>query len=226
MADSDKNIVITPQTSQTSDPTIEFKSGATSGDPITLNVTDDGTTSSLSFEGSAGQLFSISNDLTGTIFAVADGSGIPIIEADADGTVRIAEFGGQLNLGGPIIEAADIVGTASSSYNIDVLDNNVRFVTADATANWSFNIRGSSGTTLNSVLGTGDSITVVFLATNGTTPYYNTSFTIDSAAQTVKWQLGSAPTAGNASSIDVYTFTIFKTAASTYTVLGNQAQFA
>ena len=99
MADSDKNIVITPQTSQTADPTIEFKSGATSGDPITLAVTDDGTTSSLSFEGSAGQLFSISNDLTGTIFAVADGSGIPIIEADADGTVRISEFGGNVLIG-------------------------------------------------------------------------------------------------------------------------------
>ena len=99
MADSDKNIVITPQTSQTADPTIQFKSGATSGDPITLAVTDDGTTSSLSFEGSAGQLFSISNDLTGTIFAVADGSGIPIIEADADGTVRISEFGGNVLIG-------------------------------------------------------------------------------------------------------------------------------
>jgi len=99
MADSDKNIVITPQTSQTADPTIQFKSGATSGDPITLTVTDDGTTSSLSFGGSAGQLFSISNDLTGTIFGVADGSGIPIIEADADGTIRLAEFGGSVLIG-------------------------------------------------------------------------------------------------------------------------------
>ena len=148
---------------------------------------------------------------------------------DFEGTATFAgrlNIGGQLNLGGPIIETADIIGTAAASYNIDVLDNSVRFVTADATANWSFNIRGSSSTTLNSVLGTGDSTTVVFLATNGTTPYYNTSLTIDGVAQTVKWQLGSAPTAGNASSIDVYTFTIFKTAASTYTVLGNQAQFA
>jgi hypothetical protein len=111
MADSDKNIVITPQTSQTSDPTIEFKSGATSGDPITLNVTDDGTTSSLSFEGSAGQLFSISNDLTGTIFAVADGSGIPIIEADADGSVRIAEFGGSIEVGADIVPNVNSDGT-------------------------------------------------------------------------------------------------------------------
>jgi len=99
MADSDKNILITPQTSQTSDPTIEFKSGATSGDPITLSVSDDGTISTLDFSGSAGQLFSISNDLTGTLFAVSDSSGIPIIEADADGEVRLAEFGGLVGIG-------------------------------------------------------------------------------------------------------------------------------
>ena len=99
MADSDKDILITPQTSQTSDPTINFKSGATSGDPITLSVTDDGTTTTLDFSGSAGQLFSISNDLTGTLFAVSDSSGIPIIEADADGEVRLAEFGGNVGIG-------------------------------------------------------------------------------------------------------------------------------
>lgn len=125
MADSDKNIVITPQTSQTSDPTIEFKSGATSGDPITLNVTDDGTTSSLSFEGSAGQLFSISNDLTGTIFAVADGSGIPIIEADADGSVRIAEFGGSIAVGKSTASAQIDIYQASDDADILLTRNDV-----------------------------------------------------------------------------------------------------
>ena len=99
MADLDKNILITPQISQTADPTIEFKSGAAVGDPITLSVTDDGTITTLDFSGSAGQLFSISNDLTGTIFAVSDSSGIPIIEADVDGTIRLSEFGGNVGIG-------------------------------------------------------------------------------------------------------------------------------
>ena len=99
MADSDKDILITPNTSAAADPKIVFSSGATSGDPITLSTVDDGTTSTLSFEGSAGQLFSISNDLTGTIFSVADGSGIPSIEVDAGGDVRIAEFGGNVQIG-------------------------------------------------------------------------------------------------------------------------------
>jgi hypothetical protein len=67
----------------------------------------------------------------------------------------------------------------------------------------------------------------VFLNTNGATPYYPTTFQIDGSAVTPKWQGGTAPTAGNASSIDAYTFTIIKTAATpTYTVLAAQTKFA
>ena len=54
----------------------------------------------LSFEGSAGQLFSITNNLTsGSIFSVNDVSGIPSIDVDADGTVQIATYGGNLGVG-------------------------------------------------------------------------------------------------------------------------------
>ena len=117
MADSDKNILITPQIGSASDPTIQFKSGATSGDPITLSVTDDGTISTLSFEGSAGQLFSISNDLTGTIFSVNDVSGIPSIEVDDDGTIRLAEFSGNVLIGTSVDDGnkLQVVGSISTS---------------------------------------------------------------------------------------------------------------
>jgi hypothetical protein len=77
MADSDKDILITPNTGAATDPSIVFSSGATGGDDVTLFVTDDGTITTLSIEGSAGQLFSVSNDLTGIIFSVNDISGIP-----------------------------------------------------------------------------------------------------------------------------------------------------
>lgn len=100
MALSDKNIIITPNTSQTADPKIDFKGASASlgAQTITLNVysTSNGT---LSFEGSAGQLFSITNDLTGTIFSVNDVSGIPSIEVNADGTVSIARYGGNVGVG-------------------------------------------------------------------------------------------------------------------------------
>jgi hypothetical protein len=95
MADSDKNILITPNIgSSSSDPTIDFTGG--DNNTITLSVLDDGT---LSFSGSAGQLFSVSDSLTGTIFSVNDVSGIPSIEVEDDGTVHIAEFGGNILIG-------------------------------------------------------------------------------------------------------------------------------
>src|SRR6056300_174955 len=117
MADSDKNILITPQIGQTADPTIQFKSGATSGDPITLSITDDGTITTLSFEGSAGQLFSVSNDLTGTIYSVNDVSGIPSIEVDDDGTIRFAEFSGNVLIGTAVDDGnkLQVTGTISTS---------------------------------------------------------------------------------------------------------------
>jgi hypothetical protein len=99
--------------------------------------------------------------------------------------------------------------------------------TSDASGNWTLNVRGDSGTTLASLLNTGDSITVVFAVTQGATAYYNSAFQIDGSSVTPEWQGGAAPAAGNASSVDVYVYTIIKTAATpTYTVLASQTQFA
>jgi hypothetical protein len=68
----------------------------------------------------------------------------------------------------------------------------------------------------------------VFLNTNGATAYYPTAFQVDTVAVTPKWSGGTAPSAGNASAIDAYSFTIIKTAATpTYTVLaGGAVKFA
>jgi hypothetical protein len=73
---------------------------------------------------------------------------------------------------------------------------------------------------------TGDALTVVFLATNGVTAYYGSALTIDGSAVTPKFQNGTAFSAGNASSIDIYTYTIIKTANATFTVLAGQTKFA
>jgi hypothetical protein len=112
MALIDRNIVITPNIGQSDDPKIVF-SGAdanTAAQDITVRVypTSNGT---LSVEGTAGQLFSITNDLTGTLFAVNDVSGIPSIEVDADGTIVLAEFGGNVGIGtaNPLV-ALDVAG--------------------------------------------------------------------------------------------------------------------
>ena len=114
---------------------------------------------------------------------------------------------------------------ATGTVNMDVLTASAWYYTSNASANWTFNFRGNSGTTLNNTLATNDSITVAFAVTQGTTAYYPTAFQIDGSAVTPKWANNIAPSAGNASSIDVYTFTIVKTASATFTVFGSQTQF-
>ena len=127
-----------------------------------------------------------------------------------------------------VFESATVSATAATgTINYDFLTNHgVTYYTTAATGNWTLNIRGNETTTLNSRLAVGQALTVVFMVTNGATAYYQTAFQIDGTAVTPKWQGGTAPSAGNASSIDTYSFTIIKTANATFTVLGSLTRFA
>ena len=115
---------------------------------------------------------------------------------------------------------------AANTISYDFITQSVLYYTSDATGNWVLNVRGDSGTTLNSVMSTGQSATVAFLATQGATAYYQTALQVDGSSVTPKWQGGEAPTEGNADSVDAYVFTIIKTADATFTALGSQTQFA
>ena len=115
---------------------------------------------------------------------------------------------------------------ATGTVNVDTVTSTAVYYTSNASANWTFNFRGDGTTSLDSVLTTGDSITVAFAVTNGATARYPTAFQVDGSAVTPKWQGGSAPTSGNASSVDVYVFTVLKTASATFTVFASQTQFA
>jgi hypothetical protein len=126
---------------------------------------------------------------------------------------------------GPVIVAPEERMTVSATaatgtINFDAATQGVLYYTSNASANWTLNVRGSSGATLDSILATGDAITVAFLVTNGSTAYRHSAMTIDGTSVTPKWSGGTAPASGNASSIDAYSFTIIKTASATYTVLG------
>jgi hypothetical protein len=124
------------------------------------------------------------------------------------------------------LEAITVSATAATgTINYDVTTQSVLYYTSNASANWTVNFRASSGTSLNTAMATGESITVVFLVTTGATAYYNNAITIDGTSVTPKWQGGSAPTSGNASSIDAYTYCIIKTGSAAYTVLASQTQF-
>jgi len=119
-------------------------------------------------------------------------------------------------------EVVQIIGTGFAGYTFDVLSGGVVYITAASTANGTINFRGNSGTALNSVLATGQSVSCVLAITN-TTAFYPTAFQVDGSAVTPKWSGGTAPTAGNASAIDVYSFTIIKTGSAAYTVLAGGA---
>lgn len=109
---------------------------------------------------------------------------------------------------------------ATGTIQFDCITQGVLYYTTASAANWTLNFRGNSGTTLASVMSTGDAITVNFLATNTTAYYQSTAVTVDtSATVTVKWSGGTAPAAGNASSTDIYSYTLVKTGASAFTVL-------
>jgi hypothetical protein len=123
----------------------------------------------------------------------------------------------------PKEEMSIVASAATGTINLDVKTAAILYYTSDATANWVLNIRGDSSTTLNSLMSTGQAITVAFMATQGTnSAYYQTQFRIDSTSVVPKWQGGLTPV----SSIDIYTFTIVKTGNATFTVLGSQVKFS
>lgn len=126
-----------------------------------------------------------------------------------------------------IREKATISATAATgTINFDVNTQSVLYYTTNSSGNWTLNVRGSSSATLDSVMSTGESLTVAFLATNGGSAYYQTALTVDGTSVTPKWQNGAAPTGGYASSVDIYTITIVKTGSATFTAFESQTQFA
>lgn len=126
-----------------------------------------------------------------------------------------------------IRETATISATAATgTINFDVNTQAVLYYTSSASADWTLNIRGDSGTTLNSLMTTGQSLTIAFLATIGATEYRQTALTVDGSSVTPKWQGGDAPTEGNINSVDIYSITLIKTADATFTAFEAITQFA
>jgi hypothetical protein len=126
-----------------------------------------------------------------------------------------------------VLELVTISATAATgTINYDVTTQAVLYYTTNASANWTVNFRGSSGTSLNTLMAIGESITVAFLVTQGATAYYNNVVQVDGSAVTPKYQGGTAWSAGNASSIDVYSYVIVKTGSAAFTIFASQTKFA
>jgi hypothetical protein len=126
-----------------------------------------------------------------------------------------------------VAESITISATAATgTINYDVTTQGVLYYTTNASANWTVNFRGSSGTSLNTLMSTGQSLTVAFLVTQGATAYYNSAVQVDGASVTPKYQGGTAWAAGNASSIDAYVYQIVKTGNAAFTIFASQTRFA
>ena len=132
-------------------------------------------------------------------------------KATVDGTLDIEE----------VYEKVTVLTTTTGTITFDTTAQAVELYTANQTANRTINFSN-----VNANLAVGQSITVAIVMTQGSTAYYLNAYQVDGSSVTPKWQGGSAPTGGNASSIDSYTFTIIKTADATFTVLASQTKFA
>jgi hypothetical protein len=177
--------------------------------------------------GSAVNEFTVANAATGNAPALSVTGGDTNIDLNLTPKgIGRATFNGQ----GKIQSVAEKVTTAATAatgtINFDVLTQAVLNFTSDAAANYTLNIRGDGSNTLNAIMDAGESITIAHIVKQGSTPYYNNAVTIDGSSITPEWQGGSAPSAGNASSLDVYTYTIIKTGDATFTALASQTQFA
>ena len=167
-----------------------------------------------------GLLAELTVDTDKKTVVVHDGStagGVPLARA-AGGTLADTVVRG-------LEEDVNVVASAATgTINLNVETASIWYYTSNATANHTLNIRYSSTVSLNTAMAVGDAITVVWLNTNGTTAYYPNVIQIDGTTVTPK--VPAAITAGNASSIDAYSFTIIKTASATFTVLETQTKFA
>ena len=153
------------------------------------------------------------------------------IEFHTGGTARlkinntVIEVNGALDIE-EVKEKVDAKTSTTGTINFDLLEKAIENYTVNQTANRTINFRADSGGALNGIMSTGQSMTAVILMQQGSTAYYLNAYQIDGSSVTPKWSGGSAPSGGNASSIDAYSFTIIKTADATFTVLASQTQFA
>jgi hypothetical protein len=180
----------------------------------------------------------LTTGVTGTLPIANGGTGATTLAAANIPVVNVANtftgtqtFSGTSSALAMILNDAAEVATVSATaatgtINYDVTTQSVQYYTSNASANWTVNFRASSGTSLNTAMTTGQSVTVAFLVTQGSTAYYNNVVQVDGTTVTPKYQGGTAPAAGNASSVDVYMYTIVKTGSAAFTVFASQTKFA
>lgn len=177
-----------------------------------------------------------------TLTGVLKGNGTSAFTAATAGTDYVAPGtattftatqtfqGASSTLGAVFQDAAEVITVistaATGTIDYDVTTQNVLYYTLNASANWTVNFRGSSGTSLNTLMTTGQVLTVTFLVTQGATAYYNNAVQVDGSSVTPKYQGGTAWTSGNANGVDAYTYAIVKIGSALFIIFASQTRFA
>ena len=170
------------------------------------------------------------NELTATNAATGNGPEISATGGDTNIDLNISPKGtGRVVLGAgsvqQLVEKTTVAATAASgTINFDVVTQAVIYYTSNSSGNWTLNIRGDGSNSLDSIMDTGQTISIAHMVTNGGTGYYNSAVQVDGSSVTPEWQFG-APSAGNANSVDVYQYSVIKTGAATFKVFASQTQF-
>ena len=203
-----------------------FASAAARDAALTAPIRQEGmfayladTNTTVYYDGAAWQSFG-----TGDVTGLTAGTGITI--TNASGPVPTIAVSDNALLIAPKELTLTSASAATGAINIDILVAAVDIRTANASGNWTINVRGNSVTTLDSLMSINQQISVVFESPQGATAYYPTAFNIDGSAVVPKWLGGTAPSSGNINSNDVYVYTIRKTGAATFTVLASQNKYA
>ena len=211
---------------------------ATNGTSVVLTVgaTTGDIVETIAYAANAIGTINASN-ITGTVAIANGGTGsttlasanIPVTNVSNTFTATQIFNGSSSTFAEVLLNAAETTTVsataATGTINYYVNSQSVLYYTTNASANWTLNVAFSSGTSLNTAMATGQTVTIAFMVTQGSTAYYASAMTIDGTSVTPKWQGGTAPTSGNASGVDIYTYSITKTASATYTVLASQTQF-
>jgi hypothetical protein len=186
---------------------------------FTTKVTNAYTTANLAYAQANSGISSTGANVTGNLVVTTGRLGLgvtPNTLLHVQGTTTIQE----------VIEKVNVSATAlSANLNFDILNQPILYLTTNATANGTVNLRGNSTVAVDTLLRTGQSITVSLLVTNGSIPYKANVVQVDGVTQVAKWAGGAEPINGNSFAVDLYSYTIIKTGNAAFTVLASQQRY-
>lgn len=113
----------------------------------------------------------------------------------------------------------------TGSVDFDASNHSLIYYTVASSGNWTLNFRGDNVTSLNDSMDIGQNITMAMMVVNSSPAYYAVNHLIDGVSVVPLWQ-GSAPTGGEENAMEVYSYSIVKTANATFTLIAAKVRFS